>query len=274
MDWIEFIFDLKDEDSFRDILIARLSLLGFDSFDETGIKLKGYIDKEKVTDFFLEELKIISKTSFNFSNLESKNWNAIWESNFHPIMIGENCFVRAPFHEKKEVEYDILINPKMAFGTGHHETTRMMILELFNLHKAPKKVLDVGCGTGILSIIAEKIWNPKVIAIDIDHWAVENSLENFKINKCVNINLIKGGIETQEKIDKFDLILANINTNILLKDLKSYSNLLLLNGILILSGFLSADFVKINQKATKIGLILINKNEEKKWQCVIFKKNI
>jgi len=273
MVWVEFVFELKDEDFFKDILIARLSLLGFDSFDETGRKLKGYIDKEKVTDFFLEELKIISKTGFTFSNLESKNWNTIWESNFHPIMIGDNCFVRAPFHEKREVDYDILINPKMAFGTGHHETTRMMVLELFNLNKNPKKVLDVGCGTGILSIISEKIWGAKVMAVDIDNWAIENSLENFKINKCVNINLTKGGIKTQEKTAKYDLILANINTNVLLQDLKSYFNLLQLNGFLILSGFLSADFLKINEHATKLGLILINKNEEKKWQCVVFKKN-
>jgi len=273
MNWVEFVFKLRDEDSFKDILIARLSLLGFDSFDETDKKLKGYIDEKKVTDFFLEELKIISKTSFTFSSLENKNWNELWESNFHPIMIGENCFVRAPFHEKKEVKYDVLISPKMAFGTGHHETTRMMILELFNLQDVPKKVLDVGCGTGILSILSEKIWSAKVIAIDTDNWAIENSLENLKINKCVNTKLIHGGIETQEESGKYDLILANINTNVLVKDLKSYFNLLQLNGVLILSGFLFEDFFKINKQATKLGLILINQNEEKKWQCVVFRKN-
>ena len=273
MNWVEFVFKLRDEDSFKDILIARLSLLGFDSFDETDKKLKGYIDEKKVTDFFLEELKIISKTSFTFSSLENKNWNELWESNFHPIMIGENCFVRAPFHEKKEVKYDVLISPKMAFGTGHHETTRMMILELFNLQDVPKKVLDVGCGTGILSILSEKIWSTKVMAIDTDNWAIENSLENLKINKCVNTKLTHGGIETQEESGEYDLILANINTNVLVQDLKSYFNLLQLNGILILSGFLFEDFLKINKQATKLGLILINQNEEKKWQCVVFRKN-
>ena len=273
MNWVEFVFKLRDEDSFKDILIARLFLLGFDSFDETDKKLKGYIDEKKVTDFFLEELKIISKTSFTFSSLENKNWNELWESNFHPIMIGENCFVRAPFHEKKEVKYDVLISPKMAFGTGHHETTRMMILELFNLQNVPKKVLDVGCGTGILSILSEKIWSTKVMAIDTDNWAIENSLENLKINKCVNTKLTHGGIETQEESGEYDLILANINTNVLVQDLKSYFNLLQLNGILILSGFLFEDFLKINKQATKLGLILINQNEEKKWQCVVFRKN-
>ena len=273
MNWVEFVFKLRDEDSFKDILIARLSLLGFDSFDETDKKLKGYIDEKKVTDFFLEELKIISKTSFTFSSLENKNWNELWESNFRPIMIGENCFVRAPFHKKKDVKYDVLISPKMAFGTGHHETTRMMILELFNLQDVPKKVLDVGCGTGILSILSEKIWSAKVMAIDTDNWAIENSLENLKINKCVNTKLTHGGIETQEESGKYDLILANINTNVLVQDLKSYFNLLQLNGILILSGFLFEDFLKINKQATKLGLILINQNEEKKWQCVVFRKN-
>jgi ribosomal protein L11 methyltransferase len=215
---------------------------------------------------------VLSPVNFNFSCLENKNWNILWESNFNPIMIGKSCFIRAPFHKKRKVKYDILINPKMAFGTGHHETTKMMILELLNLKERPKKALDVGCGTGILSIILEKMYKSDIKAIDIDDWAIENSLENIKMNKCSNIEIEKGNIDSQVKNSKFDLILANINTSVLVQDLKSYFHLLELNGLLIMSGFLSIDFSKIQKEASFLNLFLISKQEEKKWQCVVFKK--
>ena len=270
MSWIEFIFKLNDESSCKDILIAKLAFLDFDSFDETSHNLKAYIHEAKVTDYFLENVKQISDTNFTYSCLENKNWNIIWESNFSPIMIDETCFIRAPFHKKKKVKYDVLINPKMSFGTGHHETTKMMISELLNLKEKPKSVLDVGCGTAILSIISEKLWNCKITAIDIDEWAIKNSLENIKLNNCSNINIQKGSIQNQKEKIKYDLILANINTNVLIQDCDLYFDFLRTNGTLIISGFLHKDFSKI-KKAT-LGFSLISQKEKNKWQCIVLKK--
>ncbi len=271
MSWVEFIFKLK-VDSSKDILIAKLASLGFDSFDETHDDLKAYIDKEKVTNTFLELVKKNSQLDFKYLCLENKNWNVIWESNFSPILIDDQCFIRAPFHQKMNVKYDILINPKMSFGTGHHETTKMMILELIHFKERPRKVLDVGCGTAILSIVSEKLWGSEVLAIDIDQWAIENSLENININKCVNIDVEKGDIQTQKKSFKYDLILANINTNVLLKDFNLYFDFLEPNGHLIISGFLDKDFLKIKEKSLFFNFSLISQKEENKWQCVVLKK--
>ena len=273
MDWVEFVFELKDEDSFKDILIARLSLLGFDSFDESGNKLKGYILNKNVTENFLEDLKILTSNKFKFSSLEDKNWNTLWESNFKPILIQDICFIRAPFHKKKDVEIDVLINPKMAFGTGHHETTRMMISEILNLNYLPKKVFDIGCGTGILSIISEKKWNCDVLACDIDEWSIKNSKENIILNNCNKIKLIHGSV-SQVKMFKYELILANINTNVLLNELDLYYKFLELNGTLILSGFLVKDYIKIYNKASECGFTFVHKKEENKWNCIVLRKSI
>ena len=274
--WTEFEFYKIDNKSNQNILIAKLSNLGFDSFNESEVtQLKAYILTKNVTESFLEDLRI-KKTfyKFKFSSLKDKNWNHLWESNFKPILIQDKCFVRAPFHQKIDEKIDVVINPKMAFGTGHHETTRMMVAELLNLNFVPNKILDVGCGTGILSIVSEKIWNNDVVACDIDDWSIKNTNENIGLNNCSKIKLIHGNIDSCNKYAKYDLILANINTNVLIEEFDSYLKLLDLNGVLILSGFLELDYIKIIDKARKSGLSLISKKVENKWNCIALKKYI
>ena len=273
--WTEFEFYNIDNKSNQNILIAKLSDIGFDSFNESEVsKLKAYILTKNVTESFLEDLKIATYYKFKFSTLKNQNWNHLWESNFKPILIQNKCFIRAPFHQKIDGKIDVIINPKMAFGTGHHETTRMMVAELLNLNFIPNKILDVGCGTGILSIISEKIWNNDIVACDIDDWSIKNTNENISLNNCSKIKLIHGNIDSCNKYAKYDLILANINTNVLIEEFDSYLKLLDLNGVLILSGFLELDYIKIIDKARKSGLSLISKKVENKWNCIALKKNI
>lgn len=270
---LEFFFDLKgisDYDS--QILIAQLFDLGFDSFEESENHIKTYIFKKKATKVLLKRLKkhlIVKNINFSFSELENKNWNHIWESNFSPVYF-KSGIIRAPFHMKdNSVKYDVIINPKMSFGTGHHETTKMMINAMLSLNSNPNNVLDFGCGTAILSILSEKIWKSYVLALDINEWAYKNSIENLKLNFSKNILVKQYSIDKVSKKKAFDLILANISTNVLVKNMFKMTNLLKKGGVLILSGFYTSDLPKINKKACSFGLSLINKFENNEWQCII-----
>ena len=196
--YIAFYFNISPIIPGREILIAQLSSLGFESFVETPNGIEAYIQNNDYKPNILDEVQILGNNSFSISyklkNIAIENWNKKWESNFKPIIVNEICQVRAPFHDAKNIEYDIIIQPKMSFGTGHHETTRMMIKYILSNDFENKDVLDMGCGTSVLSILAEKKGAKKITAIDIDSWCYENSLDNILQNSCKNITVLKGDI--------------------------------------------------------------------------------
>jgi ribosomal protein L11 methyltransferase len=196
--------------------------------------------------------------------IEQVNWNEAWEKNFNPIDVDGLCHVRAPFHPKTSATYDIIIEPKMSFGTGHHETTHMMIQHLLLDDLTNKSALDMGCGTAILAILAEMRGAKPIDAIDIDEWCYENSVENINRNNCEHIKVYQGDA-SMLKDQRYDVIIANINRNILLNDLKWYNNCLNVNGIVYLSGFYEADVAIINETCETIGLKLERKFERNQW---------
>lgn len=240
------------------ILIAQLSELGFESFMEDDKGFRAYIKSNK--DFSAEQaidsLLLPEGVSLNFevNSIADKNWNEVWESNFEPILVDNKCLVRASFHTNfPKTDYEIVIDPKMSFGTGHHQTTHLMINALLNTDVAGLTVLDMGCGTGVLAILAEMKGAAKVIAIDNDEWAYRNSLENVTENNCTKTEVLLGDAALLAG-KHFDLIIANINLNILLNDLSTYKSSLNVNGKLFMSGILRSDVNKLIQVSEKLGL--------------------
>jgi ribosomal protein L11 methyltransferase len=209
--------------------------------------------------------------SFTQTEIEQVNWNVEWEKNFHPIIVNEQCGVRAPFHPKPDVTYDIVIEPKMSFGTGHHATTHMMIEFLLEQDLQGKKVLDMGCGTGVLAIVAEKRGASQLDAIDIDNWCYQNTQENVERNECSKIEAFEGGAELLQD-RHYDVIIANINRNILLEDMPSYNRSLNAGGELYLSGFYSGDIPVIKAECEKHGLEYEDFKEREEWVALKFYK--
>ena len=251
-----------------DILVAELGQVGFESFTENPDGVEAYIQKADWNASLLDDIQILQSEEVTFSydvkEIEQVNWNEEWEKNFEPIVVADQVSVRAPFHKNPGLKYDIVIEPKMSFGTGHHETTHLMIQHLMDLDLHGKKVLDMGCGTGILAIFAEMKGAAAVDAIDIDNWCYENSLENVERNNCHHISVYEGDASLL-KPAAYDVIIANINRNILLKDMPVYTNSLKENGILFLSGFYTEDIEKINASAESNGLELDKKLQRNNW---------
>lgn len=251
MNYLEFDFIISPIEPAREILIAELGEINFESFVDKANGLLAYIPKEDWSSSALEHLFILKNENFQITwsvkEIEQQNWNAEWEKNFHPIEINETCRIRAPFHPIKNVSYEIVIEPKMSFGTGHHETTHMMLQLLLEEELKNKVVLDMGCGTGVLGILSEMKGAKAVDAIDIDEWCVENTIENAERNKCQRINVGLGDVSSL-KDSKYDIIIANINRNILLEDIPVYVSCLRKNGILLLSGFYLSDLDAISTK--------------------------
>ncbi|XLS28412.1 50S ribosomal protein L11 methyltransferase [Flavobacteriaceae bacterium M23B6Z8] len=268
MNYIEYKFTVTPKDPGEDILAAELGAVGFESFlfEEDG--LLAYIPEEDWKPELVEAVSFLKnpsfEISFSYKEIEQENWNEEWEKNFHPIIVNDQCMVRAPFHDKSSVDFDIVIEPKMSFGTGHHETTHMMIQHLLNIDVAGKKVLDMGCGTGVLAILAEMKGAEAVDAIDIDNWCFQNSIENAARNDCKRISVYEGDA-TLLKDRKYDLIIANINRNILLNDMSVYAEALMDNGILLLSGFYEKDIPVIDECCAKLSLKLTEKLEKNSW---------
>jgi len=256
-----------------EILIAELGFTGFESFVETEKGVTAYIQKSDWYAGILKDIQILKsdefKITFSFQEIEQVNWNEEWEKNFTPILVDDLCAVRAPFHEKKEVLYDIVIEPKMSFGTGHHETTHMMIQHILNNDFKEKSVLDMGCGTGVLAILAEMKGAKPIDAVDYDNWCYVNSLENLKRNNCKEITVIEGDAAILG-IKKYDIILANINRNILLNDMATYVSCLKKGGLLFLSGFYNDDIPLIKQVCEKQMLKFQEKLERNKWVSLKF----
>ena len=268
MTYLEFNFKVAPVNLGSEILIAELGQIGFESFVENDTGFLAYIPKQDYKDTALEEVQLFNNPEFKISwkskVIEQQNWNSQWEKNFDPIKVDNRCIVRAPFHEKEEVDYEIIIEPKMSFGTGHHETTHMMLQHILDIDFNNLSVLDMGCGTGILAILAEKRGAKTIDAIDIDNWCYLNSIENIERNNCTNITVLQGDANLL-KTKKFDVIIANINRNILLQDIPTYVKCLTANGLLLLSGFYLKDLEMISQKCEAFGLKFEKKFKKNNW---------
>jgi ribosomal protein L11 methyltransferase len=259
-----------------DILTALLADLGFDSFIDSPKGLIAYIPTKLYSEgeikLFLKNIPFGIEVNYSITSIEDQNWNKQWESNFEPITVENFCRVRAPFHSsEKNCQLEITIEPKMAFGTGHHQTTWLMIRELFNTYLKDKTVLDMGCGTGILAIVAEKLGASSITAIDNDKWANENTLENIKVNGCSKIKALHGDASILGN-EMFDIILANINLNILIKDIHIYSSSLNNGGLLVMSGILVSDIDTISLAAISNGLSILDTRYKNDWAMVLSKK--
>ncbi|NER15326.1 50S ribosomal protein L11 methyltransferase [Leptobacterium flavescens] len=269
--YIEYKFKVKPLNPGREILIAELGYAGFESFVETEDGVTAYIQKGEWKTDILGDIDLLNNDLFEisheFSEIEQVNWNAEWEKSFQPIVVESRCSVRAPFHEKPDTEFDIVIEPKMSFGTGHHETTHMMLEHMLDTDLEGKKVLDMGCGTGVLAIFAEMKGAKAVDAIDIDNWCYLNSLENVERNSCSHINVYEGDAGLL-KGKEYDVVIANINRNILLNDLPVYIDCLNKGGILLLSGFYEDDIPLIDEACKKYGLEFAEKKEKNFWVAV------
>lgn len=273
--YIGYNFTVEPKELGSEILIAELGELPFESFIETENGFSAYIQKEFWNENILDGLYILEnpdfKIDYSFEEIEQVNWNEEWEKNFEPIEVDGKCYVRAPFHEKTNAEFDIVIEPKMSFGTGHHETTHMMIQHLLETDLVGKKTLDMGCGTAILAILAEMKGAQPIDAIDIDNWCYLNSIENAERNNCKHISVYEGDASLL-KGKKYDVIIANINRNILLNDMQQYVDCLNENGILFLSGFYTEDIPVISESCTTKGLTYVKQFERNNWVALKFVK--
>ena len=276
MNYIELAVSVEPKEQGSDVLIAQLAELGFESFIETEKGFNAYIQE---TVYNVQQLNLALSFytdffKFNYSStvIPQQNWNKEWETSFQPINVEDKCYIRAPFHEaKKGFTYDVVIEPKMSFGTGHHATTQLMIQQLMRLDIKGKPVLDMGCGTGVLAIVASMMGANPVTAIDIDEWSYENTIENCSKNNINNVLVHKGNAQILAG-KRFHSILANINKNVLLKDLSTYTEVLEKSGNLVISGFFETDVQELSAKAAELGLILKDKVTREQWAMLHFNK--
>jgi ribosomal protein L11 methyltransferase len=274
MDYLEF--KIKCLEQFREILIAELSMMGFDSFLETEEGIDAYtlesdFDREAfdaVIAQYLEDAEITLEEGI----MPKVNWNEEWEKNYDPIEVDDLVFVRASFHPSKpKFKHEIVINPKMSFGTGHHATTFQMLRHQGEVDHQGKRVLDVGSGTGILAVMAHLLGASEVEAFDIDDWCVDNGNENFDLNGLTT-RMALGTIREVNPQGKFDIVLANINKNVLLDEMNIYTDLLKDKGFLLLSGFYTEDIEDLNECANPLGLELISQQSKDNWAALILQK--
>ena len=264
-----------DNEINREILVAELGNIGYESFTETEECLEAYIVASCFSEETLLHLSPFDfqdfKVSYTNETIPDQNWNEVWEKNyFKPLVVANRCVIRAPFHEDyPTAEYEIVIEPGMAFGTGNHETTSLMISEILEQNLTGKTVLDMGCGTGILGILASKKGADQILGIDIDQWAVNSSIENAAINKVSNLEIIPGGAEVIPP-KRFEIIYANIQRNILLKDMPQYIKALNNGGELIMSGFYIEDLGTIKGRAAELGLQFLRYSEIDRWVAAVF----
>ncbi|PQB06114.1 ribosomal protein L11 methyltransferase [Polaribacter filamentus] len=273
--YIEYNFTITPKEPATEILIAELGEVGFESFVENEHGVTAYIQKSEWNSSILEDIFVLNSDEFsieyNQHEVEQTNWNSEWEKNFTPIQVDDLVSIRAPFHENPNLKYDIVIEPKMSFGTGHHETTHMMVQHLLKLDLTNKKTLDMGSGTGILAIFAEMKGANPIDAIDIDNWCYENSLENIERNNCNKIDVFEGDASLLIN-KKYDVIIANINRNILLMDMKVYTDCLNEKGILLLSGFYEEDMPIIDAEVSKYNLKLETFIQRNNWVALKYNK--
>lgn len=279
MNYIKLTCDFLSDNSdlAYEIIVAELSEYGFESYENINNSVLAYIQEKDYMQEVVDKLNSLHYPDLIILNIstdiiQSQNWNIKWENNFNPVLINDQCIIRAPFHTcVPKVKYEIIIEPKMSFGTGHHETTFLMMNEIFKLHLKNKKVLDIGCGTGVLAILASKLKAKSIDAVDIDEWAIQNTIENCKINNSNNIKIIKGSVDDVIK-NEYDVILANINLNVIIDSIPEYTILLKQGALLITSGFYSGDIKQISKVANECKLNIQSSLLKNKWAVCIYKK--
>lgn len=279
MNYIEAVFIcVPHNEIITEVLSAELAEVGFESFVDTENGSTAYIQEslynKEAIDNVLNNFPLEAKITYTVSLIEGKDWNEEWEKNyFKPLIIDDRCIIQSTFHkEPATYEYNILIDPKMAFGTGHHQTTELMIREILNMDFTGKSVLDMGCGTAILAILASMRGADPILAIDIDEWAYDNAKENLDLNKVSNIDVQIGGAELLATDKTFDVILANINRNILLNDIHVYASVLNAEGILFMSGFYTEDISALTEECNKNELTFVHSHNKDNWANVKFIK--
>jgi len=259
---------------FSEILMAEIVEAGFDTFMETEKGFEAYVEGDNFDRELLSQLqekyKHVNPLLFFQDQIQKQNWNEEWEKNVDPIFVDDKCLVRAAFHKiEKKYPYEIIITPKMSFGTGHHQPTHLMISRQMKMNHQGKRVMDAGCGTAILSIMASKLGAKEVEAFDIDEWSVINGVENTENNGCANIHIQQGKIDEVKLTGKFDIILANINKNILLQEMHHYASYLEKGSLLLLSGFYTHDIEDLKSEASKYDLKEIAHDERETWACLL-----
>ncbi len=274
MKYLEITFTYNSDNDFTgDVLASELAEIGFESFVQSNSQTIAFVQQkffsESELQRMLDEFPFEENISYQIKEVEEQNWNEKWEKNFfEPIVIAHECVIHSTFHtDVPQARYEIIIDPKMSFGTGHHETTGLMIGEILKMDIEGKKVLDMGCGTAVLAILASKRCAESVLAIDIDEWCTENSLENIALNKAKNIT-VKTGDATLLAGKHFDMILANINRNILLNDIKIYADCLTKGGKLYMSGFYKEDIPVIEEELNRNNIELKRFEEKNNWVVV------
>jgi ribosomal protein L11 methyltransferase len=273
--YLELKFSPVPTEDDRAILIAELMDAGFDSFNEEEDAVLAYISTEIYHPDILKDIDFLHlhpEISSTNKQLEDINWNKEWESNYPPVTIAGRCYVRAPFHPSiQNIDFEIVIEPKMAFGTAHHQTTQLMAEWLMELDVKGKTVLDMGCGTGVLAILANKLGAESVIGIDNDEWAWRNAQENFRINGLQEEKVFLGNASLIRE-NSYDLILANINRNVLLQDMQTYHNGLRNNGLLLMSGFYVSDMEMIRKTAENLFMDFAGTRNKDDWAVVFLQK--
>lgn len=276
MDYIELDVKINPRQPGSDLLITELAELGFESFVETEDGFLAYIPGKDFSETFLSPIQNVKQdlgeVSWSKKIIPSQNWNAEWESSYQPIQISNKLVIRAPFHEPvKDVEIDLEIQPQQSFGTGHHPTTRLMAEKLLTMPLDGRYILDMGCGTGVLAILAAKRGAASVLGIDIESNAVMNAIENVGRNHVANVT-IEEGKDDRIGNRKFDVVLANINKNVLVEALPNYANALKQNGALLMSGFFTTDVATLKEAAEKTGLKFNSTGNDGEWALVHFVK--
>lgn len=262
---------------FSEILQAEISEAGFDTFMEIENGFEAYAEQENFNKETLHEIlhryNQVTPITFYQDKIEKRNWNEEWEKNYEPVIVDDTLIIRAAFHQPtKQYPYDIIVTPKMSFGTGHHQTTHLMVKTQLEMDHKNKIVMDAGCGTAVLAIMASKLGAKKIEAFDIDEWSVPNGRENVQVNGCNNINIRQGKISDLTFEDDFDIILANINKNILLEEMHQYAAYLKPGGLLLLSGFYEKDIPDLLKKAGQYKLSQLKFHERENWVSLLLKK--
>ena len=263
---------------FSEILIAEIAQAGFDSFLENENGFEAYAEVDRFDQFQIDEIKKkynqVKPLEFSWDRIKKKNWNEEWERGYEPIIVNDKCVIKAEFHHiERQYPYTITITPKMSFGTGHHQTTYLMIQAQLELDHQDKLVMDAGCGTAILSIMASKRGAKQIEAFDIDEWSVINGKENIQVNSCNNISIRQGEISNLTFDHNFDLVLANINKNILLKELPQYASYLNPEGQILLSGFYEKDIPDLVTRAHQYKLKHVSSEVRENWASLLLQVN-
>lgn len=271
-----FDFVVTPVEPFSEILIAELASLGFESFEETPQGIKAYIPFNQIDLISIDALSVMNHPEVNIQysliKIPPKNWNAEWEKDFVPVIVDKRCRIRASFHSAENFPLEIVIDPKMSFGTGHHETTHLMLSHIMYHDFKKKAVLDMGCGTGVLGIAALLLGANSLVAVDVEPWCISNTLENGRLNGCPQITPLQSE-RVPTDLGTFDWVFANINRNVLLEQMAAYGQVLKQGGKALLSGFYQKDRPIISEQMTTLGMETIRVKERNDWVAILFQKN-